>query len=106
LIGFAGLFYRLLKLSLPTVESDFKLYSSINLPTMYALNLSGAVLLLSAVAVGAQDLLTDITQIQRYWGQLSPYADNADNYFGVEYVGVPDGCQVVGGILSFARHPA
>ncbi len=64
---------------------------------MYALNLSGAVLLLSSVAVGAQDLLTDITQIQRHWGQLAPYADNVENYFGVEYVGLPDGCQVVSG---------
>ena len=73
---------------------------------MYALNLSGAVLLLNAVAVGAQDLLTDITQIQRYWGQLSPYADNAENYFGVEYVGVPDGCQVVSGSIFFCSIPS
>jgi hypothetical protein len=73
---------------------------------MYALNLSGAVLLLSAVAVGAQDLLMDITQIQRYWGQLSPYADNPEKYFGVEYVGVPDGCQVVSGSISFAQYLA
>ena len=73
---------------------------------MYALNLSGAVLLLNAVAVGAQDLLTDITQIQRYWGQLSPYADNAENYFGVEYVGVPDGCQVVSGSTFFCSTPS
>jgi hypothetical protein len=69
---------------------------------MYALNPSGAVFLFSAVAVGPQDLLTDITQIQGYWGQVSPYADNAENYFGVEYVGLPDGCQVVSAVISFA----
>ena len=46
-------------------------------------------------SVQAQDLLTDITQIQRYWGQISPYADNSENYFGVDYVGLPSGCQIV-----------
>ena len=39
-------------------------------------------------------ILTDITTIQEYWGQVSPYRDNAENYFGVEDVGLPDGCQV------------
>jgi hypothetical protein len=61
---------------------------------MYSSNLLGA-LLFSAVAVVAQDLLTDITQIQQYWGQISPYADNPENYFGVDYVGLPNGCQIV-----------
>lgn len=48
-------------------------------------------------AVGAQtiDLLTDINKISRYWGQISPYADNPENYFGIDYVGLPDGCQIV-----------
>jgi len=41
------------------------------------------------------DLLTDITKISRYWGQISPYADNAEDHFGVDYVGLPDGCQIV-----------
>lgn len=41
------------------------------------------------------NLLTDINIISRYWGQISPYVDNPDDYFGVEYVGLPDGCQVV-----------
>lgn len=39
-------------------------------------------------------LLTDLNLIQRYWGQLSPYADNAESYFGVEDVGLPDGCGI------------
>lgn len=56
-------------------------------------------LLLAATAVTAYDpqpaLLTDISIISRYWGQISPYADNLDNYFGVDYVGLPNGCQVV-----------
>jgi hypothetical protein len=45
-------------------------------------------------AVLAEDLLTDINKISRYWGQISPYADNPENYFGVDYVGLPEGCQI------------
>ncbi|KAI9667923.1 MAG: hypothetical protein M1821_000743 [Bathelium mastoideum] len=41
-----------------------------------------------------EDLLTDINVIQQYWGQVSPYADNAENFFGVNDVGLPDGCQI------------
>lgn len=53
-------------------------------------------LLLSAASVGAQvNLLTDISQISRSWGQISVYADNPEDYFGVDYVGLPDGCQIV-----------
>lgn len=55
-----------------------------------------AVALLPAAGLGAAvELLTDINQISRNWGQISPYADNADDYFGVEYVGLPEGCQIV-----------
>ena len=58
-------------------------------------------MLLAATASTAYDpkpaLLTDISIISRYWGQISTYADNPDNYFGVDYVGLPDGCQVVSG---------
>ena len=61
---------------------------------MHTLN-SLVVIMLSAAVAGAQDLLTDVTQIQRYWGQISPYADNPEDYFGVDYVGIPDGCQIV-----------
>ena len=40
-------------------------------------------------------LLTDVSKISKYWGQLSPYHVNPDNRFGVKDVGVPDGCQIV-----------
>jgi len=40
------------------------------------------------------ELLSDIETIQQYWGQITPYADNVDNYFGVENVGLPNGCQI------------
>ncbi|RKF80844.1 3-phytase A [Golovinomyces cichoracearum] len=39
-------------------------------------------------------LLTDTSKISRYWGQLSPYSDNPATFFGVEYTGLPAGCQV------------
>lgn len=39
-------------------------------------------------------LLTDLSVIQSYWGQITPYADNAENYFGVNATGLPNGCQV------------
>ncbi|CAK3886707.1 multiple inositol polyphosphate phosphatase [Lecanosticta acicola] len=41
-----------------------------------------------------QTLLSDINTISRYWGQISPYRDNAADIFGVQDVGLPDGCQV------------
>lgn len=39
-------------------------------------------------------LVTDLNVIQRYWGQLAPYADNEESYFGVQDVGLPDGCGI------------
>jgi hypothetical protein len=39
-------------------------------------------------------VISDISIISRYWGQLSPYAENVDNHFGVQDVGLPDGCQI------------
>ena len=39
-------------------------------------------------------LLTDLDIISTYWGQVSPYADNAEDYFGVVEVGLPYGCQI------------
>ncbi|GME37750.1 putative histidine phosphatase superfamily clade-2 protein [Neofusicoccum parvum] len=39
-------------------------------------------------------LLTDINEISKHWGQISPYADNPADIFGVKDVGLPDGCQV------------
>ena len=42
----------------------------------------------------SDEVLTDLSIIQQYWGQITPYADNAENYFRVIDVGLPDGCQV------------
>lgn len=39
-------------------------------------------------------VVTDLNVIQRYWGQLSPYFDNEESYFGVQDVGLPDGCGI------------
>jgi hypothetical protein len=39
-------------------------------------------------------LLTDLSVISRSWGQISTYADNPENYFGVQNVGLPDGCGI------------
>ena len=39
-------------------------------------------------------LLTDLSVISQYWGEISPYADNPENYFGVPNVGLPSGCQI------------
>jgi hypothetical protein len=57
--------------------------------------LTAAVLVSAAGVRAADNLLTDISQISRSWGQVSVYADNDEDYFGVEYVGLPDGCQIV-----------
>ncbi|CAK7264996.1 hypothetical protein SEPCBS57363_001356 [Sporothrix epigloea] len=46
---------------------------------------------LAGTALGSS-LATDINVISRYWGELAPYADNAEDYFGVNDVGVPQGC--------------
>ncbi|KIH86826.1 histidine phosphatase [Sporothrix brasiliensis 5110] len=48
-------------------------------------------LAMAGSAVGSS-LATDLNVISRYWGQLSPYADNDEDYFGVNDVGVPAGC--------------
>ncbi|EXJ91858.1 hypothetical protein A1O3_00408 [Capronia epimyces CBS 606.96] len=45
-------------------------------------------------ANNSSEPLTDIHLIQQYWGQITPYADNAEEFFGVSDVGLPDGCQV------------
>lgn len=42
----------------------------------------------------SEPLLTDLSAISRSWGQISTYADNAENYFGVQDVGLPDGCAI------------
>jgi hypothetical protein len=61
---------------------------------MFFSKLSIAVLAIATRVCADVDLLTDINKISRSWGQVSTYADNAENYFGIEYVGLPDGCQI------------
>ncbi|CAD0018612.1 unnamed protein product [Aureobasidium pullulans] len=41
-----------------------------------------------------QSLISDINFISQHWGQISTYADNSANAFGVKDVGLPAGCQV------------
>lgn len=53
-------------------------------------------------SIGA--VVTDIPSIYRSWGELSVYADNADDAFGVQYVGLPDGCQVVSCQSQVSHH--
>lgn len=48
-------------------------------------------------------IISDISVISQYWGQISPYSDNPENYFGVDDVGLPDGCQVEQ-VQSLQRH--
>ncbi|EMC99773.1 hypothetical protein BAUCODRAFT_145151 [Baudoinia panamericana UAMH 10762] len=48
-------------------------------------------------------IITDINTISQYWGQISPYTDNADSYFGVQDVGLPNGCQIEQ-VHSLQRH--
>lgn len=48
-------------------------------------------------------LLQDIDQISKHWGQLSPYRDNDERLFGVQDVGLPNGCQVEQ-VHSLQRH--
>jgi hypothetical protein len=52
---------------------------------------------------GSSSLLTDLNVISSHWGQLTPYADNAENYFGVQDVGLPNGCQIEQ-VHSLQRH--
>jgi hypothetical protein len=60
-----------------------------------------AAALLFSAAWAQVNLLTDISQVSRSWGQISVYEDNPEDYFGVDYVGLPDGCQIVS--LLFRR---
>jgi hypothetical protein len=48
----------------------------------------------ASVSTSSTPLATDISVISKYWGQVSPYSDNADNYFSVQDVGLPAGCQI------------
>ncbi|POS88371.1 hypothetical protein EPUL_000113 [Erysiphe pulchra] len=51
----------------------------------------------------ATRLLTDISKISRNWGHLSPYKDNPSDLFGVEYTGLPSGCQIES-VQTLQRH--
>ncbi|KAF1349733.1 histidine phosphatase superfamily [Delphinella strobiligena] len=57
-----------------------------------------SVLAASAPALAASSInttvISDLSVISQYWGQISPYSDNAENYFGVDDVGLPNGCQI------------
>ncbi|KAF2252860.1 3-phytase [Trematosphaeria pertusa] len=38
--------------------------------------------------------IDDADYVSRHWGQLSTYKDLSPNHFGVDKVGLPDGCQI------------
>ncbi|KAF2766669.1 phosphoglycerate mutase-like protein [Teratosphaeria nubilosa] len=62
---------------------------------MFGLEYIGvAALVGQALAAPNDTLISDTNVISQYWGQISTYRDNADNYFGVQDVGLPDGCQI------------
>lgn len=48
----------------------------------------------SSASSTSSNVIDDIDVISKYWGQISPYSDNKPNYFGVEQVGLPDGCGI------------
>ncbi|WPG98610.1 Hypothetical protein R9X50_00140300 [Acrodontium crateriforme] len=78
---------------------------------VYALEIVAAVAALSSSGLAnaapsygnTKSFLTDINQISQYWGQISPYTDNPDSFFGVDDVGLPDGCQIEQ-VHSLQRH--
>ena len=53
-----------------------------------------ALIFLSSILCGAlaQDLLLDIDQIKRYWGDATPYEGTPATYFGISNNGLPYGC--------------
>jgi hypothetical protein len=40
------------------------------------------------------ELLSDLSVISQHWGQITPYNDNDDRYFGVQDIGLPNGCGI------------
>lgn len=54
-----------------------------------------AVLLAIASHGVASGHVNGVSSIYHSWGELSEYKDNAEDHFGVQFVGLPDGCQVV-----------
>ncbi len=65
---------------------------------MRATTLSMA-LVAAAASNACAYVLTDAKSASRSWGELSVYADNDEDAFGVGYVGLPEGCQVVSDLL-------
>ncbi|CAD0083343.1 unnamed protein product [Aureobasidium vineae] len=69
---------------------------------MHLTSLSSCIVLVSAVAPAVastrnhanNSLVSDLSFISQYWGQISTYSDNPASYFGVNHVGLPAGCQV------------
>ncbi|KAK2595467.1 hypothetical protein QQS21_006807 [Conoideocrella luteorostrata] len=64
---------------------------------------SKLVFLCTFVVQSTATVVTDIPKIYRSWGELSIYADNPESSFGVQYVGLPDGCQVES-VSTLQRH--
>jgi hypothetical protein len=40
------------------------------------------------------NVVDDLDVISQNWGQITPYNDNKPSFFGVEKVGLPDGCGI------------
>lgn len=78
-------------ITIPSPSQLLIFHHTLHNVAMYTLNLHVAVVFCAITAAG-HGLLADITKIQRYWGQISSYADNPEDYFSVEYVGLPDSC--------------
>jgi len=53
----------------------------------------GAASLVSS-AISDSDIVDDLDVISQLWGQLMLYHDNKPSFFGVEKVGLPDGCGI------------
>ncbi|KAF8848142.1 phosphoglycerate mutase-like protein [Acephala macrosclerotiorum] len=70
---------------------------------MFFSNIALGAIVVAAQVHAAVDLLTDISQISRSWGEVSAYGDNDEDYFGVGYVGLPDGCQIES-VSTLQRH--
>ena len=65
---------------------------------MRATTLSMA-LVAAAASNACAYVLTDAKSASRSWGELSVYANNDEDAFGVGYVGLPEGCQVVSDLI-------
>lgn len=65
-------------------------------PVMKAAVLITAIMAVSMVPSSSSyvEIVDDISVISQYWGQITPYKDNKANYFGVEKVGLPNGCGI------------